>query len=37
MATEKATTQILADRSSEPAVRNGYRSCRLVPDQAMGP
>jgi hypothetical protein len=23
MATEKATTQILADRSSEPAVRNG--------------
>jgi hypothetical protein len=37
MATEKATTQILADRSTEPAVRNGYRSCRLVPDQAMGP
>jgi len=24
MATEKATTQIVADRSSEPAVRNGW-------------
>jgi hypothetical protein len=31
MATEKATTQILADRSSEAAVRNGWIMTTPIP------